>query len=122
MKPIRTRVVKKRVKPRDPLIPKVLIPIQEESFELPEQVEIQVIRRSSRIHNESERNYGFLLTQDGDVILTDNDKPLIYQVATNHGDGVGDETARRQGNKSRPRRVVGPAGFAGAADDSLSNI
>ncbi|KAL8118947.1 hypothetical protein AgCh_016439 [Apium graveolens] len=39
MKPVRTRVVKKRVKPRDPLIPKVLIPIQEESFELPEQVE-----------------------------------------------------------------------------------
>ncbi|KAL8156723.1 hypothetical protein AgCh_001720 [Apium graveolens] len=39
MKPIRTRVVKKRVKPRDPLISKVLIPIQEESFELPEQVE-----------------------------------------------------------------------------------
>ncbi|XP_074381393.1 uncharacterized protein LOC141723473 [Apium graveolens] len=38
MKPIRTRVVKKRVKPRDPLIPKVLIPIQEESFELPEQM------------------------------------------------------------------------------------
>ncbi|KAL8124454.1 hypothetical protein AgCh_012193 [Apium graveolens] len=38
-KPIRTRVVKKRIKPRDPLIPKVLIPIQEESFELPEQVE-----------------------------------------------------------------------------------
>ncbi|KAL8134368.1 hypothetical protein AgCh_009407 [Apium graveolens] len=37
MKPIRTRVVKKRVKPQDPLIPKVLIPIQEESFELPEQ-------------------------------------------------------------------------------------
>ncbi|KAL8126474.1 hypothetical protein AgCh_013673 [Apium graveolens] len=39
MKPIRTRVVKKRVKPQDPLILKVLIPIQEESFELPEQVE-----------------------------------------------------------------------------------
>ncbi|KAL8088871.1 hypothetical protein AgCh_038583 [Apium graveolens] len=38
VKPIRTRVVKKRVKPRDPLIPKVLIPIQEESFELPEQM------------------------------------------------------------------------------------
>ncbi|KAL8103953.1 hypothetical protein AgCh_028244 [Apium graveolens] len=37
MKPIRTRVVKKRVKPQDPLISKVLIPIQEESFELPEQ-------------------------------------------------------------------------------------
>ncbi|KAL8102976.1 hypothetical protein AgCh_027492 [Apium graveolens] len=34
MKPIRTRVVKKRVKPRDPLIPKVLIPIQGESFEM----------------------------------------------------------------------------------------
>ncbi|KAL8091346.1 hypothetical protein AgCh_033814 [Apium graveolens] len=38
LKPIRTRVVKKRIKPRDLLIPKVLIPIQEESFELPEQV------------------------------------------------------------------------------------
>ncbi|KAL8089168.1 hypothetical protein AgCh_038805 [Apium graveolens] len=39
MKPIRTRVVKKRVKPWNPLIPKLLIPIQEESFEFPEQME-----------------------------------------------------------------------------------
>ncbi|KAL8147109.1 hypothetical protein AgCh_004723 [Apium graveolens] len=37
MKPIRTRVVKKRVKQRDPLIPRVFIPIPEESFELPDQ-------------------------------------------------------------------------------------
>ncbi|KAL8125126.1 hypothetical protein AgCh_012705 [Apium graveolens] len=37
MKPIRTRIVKKRVKQRDPLIPRVFLPIPEESFELPDQ-------------------------------------------------------------------------------------
>ncbi|KAL8120197.1 hypothetical protein AgCh_017370 [Apium graveolens] len=36
MKPIQTRVVKKRVKLRDPLVPRVFIPIPEESFEMPE--------------------------------------------------------------------------------------
>ncbi|XP_074327360.1 uncharacterized protein LOC141665278 [Apium graveolens] len=38
MKPIRTRIVKKRVKQRDPLIPRVFLPIPEESFELPDQM------------------------------------------------------------------------------------
>ncbi|KAL8108989.1 hypothetical protein AgCh_025183 [Apium graveolens] len=33
----RTRVVKKRVKQRDPLIPRVFLPIPEKSFELPDQ-------------------------------------------------------------------------------------
>ncbi|KAL8145123.1 hypothetical protein AgCh_003366 [Apium graveolens] len=37
MKPIRTRIVKKRVKQRDPLIPRVFLPIPEESFEVPDQ-------------------------------------------------------------------------------------
>ena len=40
--------------------------------------ETQVVRRSSRIHHEAEI-YGFLLTQDGDVMLIDNDEPLTYQ-------------------------------------------
>ncbi|KAL8098906.1 hypothetical protein AgCh_031572 [Apium graveolens] len=43
----------------------------------------KVIHRSSKIHHESGRNYGFLLTQDGDVILKDDDKPLTYQDAMN---------------------------------------
>ncbi|KAL8091387.1 hypothetical protein AgCh_033846 [Apium graveolens] len=45
MKPIHTRVVKKRVKRRDPLAPRVLVPIQEESFELPDQMETSSERR-----------------------------------------------------------------------------
>ncbi|KAL8119259.1 hypothetical protein AgCh_016686 [Apium graveolens] len=39
MKPIRTRVVKKRVKQRDPLIPRVFLPIPEKSFELTDQAD-----------------------------------------------------------------------------------
>ena len=43
--------------------------------------ETQVVRRSSRIRHEPERYYGFLLTQDGDVMLMDNDEHLTYQDA-----------------------------------------
>ena len=32
------------------------------------------------------RNYGYLLTQDGDVMLTDKDKPHTYQDAMNSPD------------------------------------
>ncbi|KAL8147454.1 hypothetical protein AgCh_004963 [Apium graveolens] len=48
--------------------------------------ETRVVRRSSRIHHEPERYYEFLLIQDGDVMLTNNDKPLIYQDAMNSPD------------------------------------
>ncbi|KAL8103998.1 hypothetical protein AgCh_028282 [Apium graveolens] len=49
-------------------------------------VELEVVRRSSWIHHEPGRNYGFLLTQDGDVMHTDNDKPLTYKDAMNSPD------------------------------------
>ena len=48
--------------------------------------ETQVVRRSSRARHEPERYYGFLLTQDDDVMLIDNDEPLTYQDAMNSPD------------------------------------
>ena len=58
---------------------------QEEHQDFPAP-ETQVIRRSSRAHHEPERYYGFLLTQDDDVMLIDNDEPLTYQDAMNSPD------------------------------------
>ena len=49
-------------------------------------LETQVVRRSSRARHEPERYYGFLLTQDDDVMLIDNDEPLTYQEAMNSPD------------------------------------
>ena len=48
--------------------------------------ETHVVRRSSRILHEPERYYEFLLTQDGDVMLMDNDEPLTYQDAMSSPD------------------------------------
>lgn len=48
--------------------------------------ETQVIRRSSRIRHDSKRNYGFLLIENGDVMLIDQDEPLTYQDAMNTQD------------------------------------
>jgi hypothetical protein len=46
--------------------------------------ETQVVRRSGRIHHESERYYEFLFTQDGYLMLVNNDnEPLTYQDAMN---------------------------------------
>ena len=48
--------------------------------------ETQVVRRSTRARHEPERYYGFLLTQDDDVMLIDNDEPLTYQDDMNSPD------------------------------------
>ena len=48
--------------------------------------ETHVVRRSGRIRHEPERYYGFLLTQDGDVMLMDQDEPLTYQDSMNSPD------------------------------------
>ena len=48
--------------------------------------ETQVVRRSTRACHEPERYYGFLLTQDDDVMLIDNDEPLTYQDVMNSPD------------------------------------
>ncbi|KAL8134002.1 hypothetical protein AgCh_009177 [Apium graveolens] len=42
-----------------------------------------VVHRSSRARHEPERYYEFLLTQDDDVMLIDNDEPLTYQEVMN---------------------------------------
>ncbi|WJX25049.1 hypothetical protein P8452_14126 [Trifolium repens] len=47
--------------------------------EQPAQVE-QVQRRSTRIRHEPER-YGYLITEQGDVLLMDQDEPVTYQEA-----------------------------------------
>ncbi|KAK2429799.1 secreted RxLR effector protein [Trifolium repens] len=47
--------------------------------EQPAQVE-QVQRRSNRIRHEPER-YGYLITEQGDVLLMDQDEPVTYQEA-----------------------------------------
>ncbi|WJX67634.1 hypothetical protein P8452_52084 [Trifolium repens] len=47
--------------------------------EQPAQVE-QIQRRSTRIHHEPER-YGYLITEQGDVFLMDQDEPVTYQEA-----------------------------------------
>ncbi|KAL8089365.1 hypothetical protein AgCh_038983 [Apium graveolens] len=46
----------------------------------------QVVHRSSRARHELERYYGFLLTQDDDVMLIDYDEPLTNQEAMNSPD------------------------------------
>ena len=45
--------------------------------------ETQDVRRSNRIRREPERYYGFFLTQNGDVMLMDDDEPLTYEDAMN---------------------------------------
>ena len=45
--------------------------------------ETQIVRRSGRIRQEPERYYGFLLIENGDLMLIDQDEPLTYQDAMN---------------------------------------
>lgn len=46
----------------------------------------QGIRRSGRTRQEPERYYGYLVTQNGDVMLIDQDEPASYQEAMNGPD------------------------------------
>lgn len=48
--------------------------------------ETQIVRRSGRIRHEPERYYGFLLVENGDMMLIDQDEPLTYQDAMNGPD------------------------------------
>ena len=48
--------------------------------------ETQIVRRSGRTHHEPERYYGFLLIDNGDLMLIDQDEPQTYQDAMNSSD------------------------------------